>query len=220
MKASKWFWTPHLILKSIGKKCKKNINSPLLWDARKFEKLNNFKQSVAALVGGTFPYCFQQKWILFAICTIICIFMINSLLLVEQSKKTIICMAQNWFAFGNICQTALLFFGDSLWCRSVCICYFVTSSMSPHVGSRQNNCGASSQADFIQNYFFQKCMFRKQNFRKNKVFFIFTSSNPRCQNITINATLSTSDRQNLSFYYDVISFKLKHLPGKWYTLNL
>ena len=79
-------------------------------------------------------------------------------------------MAQNWFAFGNICQTALLFFGGSLWCRSVCICYFLASSMSPHVGSGQNNCGASSQADFIQNYFLRKCMFRKQNFRKKGIF--------------------------------------------------
>ena len=142
----------------------------LLGDARKFEKLNNFKQSFAALVGGTFPYCFQQKWIWFARCTIICIFWMNSLPLVKESKKTIICMAQNWFAFGNICQTALLFFGGSLWCRSVCICYFVASSMSPHLGSGQNNCGASSQADFIQNYFLRKCMFRKQNFRKKGIF--------------------------------------------------
>ena len=42
--------------------------------------------------------------------------------------------------------------------------------MSPHLGSGQNNCGASSQADFIQNYFLRKCMFRKQNFRKKGIF--------------------------------------------------
>ena len=78
---------PFIILKSIGKNVKWISISLLLWDARKFEKLNNFKQSFAALVGGTFPYCFQQKWIWFAVCTFICIFWMNSLLLVEESRK-------------------------------------------------------------------------------------------------------------------------------------
>ena len=32
------------------------------------------------------------------------------------------------------------------------------------------DCGASSQVNFIQNYFFRKHVFRKQNYRKKSTF--------------------------------------------------
>ena len=75
---------------------------------------------------------------------------------------------QNYEAYmaGKVFQNYELLMGNKI---DSFFFWIISNEIDPVVQGRRN-CGASSQADFIQNYLLHKCMCRKKKFAKNGIF--------------------------------------------------
>ena len=72
--------------------------------------------------------------------------------------------------YGNVATAENTILQLSLFWFSFNFYFFSISLYLTFQDQGKINCGVSSQADFVQNYFLQKRMFRKQTFCKNTTF--------------------------------------------------